>query len=217
MKPNAKTLALRKYEAEPTPIASDADMDLYAPFGPRIAKATLPAALVDRLNTFADARILPDQGSEFIVPEDLVFGGGGDSLAQYTARLITRYLARIENTQVEQVRFETFWIVSQYAMTPSPVHFHSGDISGVLYLKVPQIVSEAAEDAKNYISGRQAGYLNLLSGGKQRFAKSLISFKPKVGDFYVFPGWLLHGAEAFRGRGERRSLAFNAFVTAVED
>src|SRR5688572_20970138 len=101
-------------------------------------------------------------------------------------------------------------------MTSSPVHFHSGDISGVLYLKVPEIINEAAEEAKNYISGRQAGYLNLLGGGKQRFARSLISFKPKVGDFYIFPGWLLHGAEPFKGRGERRSLAFNAFVTARE-
>jgi hypothetical protein len=216
MTPNEKTRALRKYEAAARVVSTEGGVDLFAPFGPMIAKATLPAALVDRLNAFADARVLPDQGSEFIVPQDVAFGGEGDSLAQHTARLITSYLARIENTQVEQVRFETFWIVSQYAMTPSPVHFHSGDISGVLYLKVPEILNEAAEEAKNYISGRQAGYLNFLSGGKQRFAKSLISFKPKVGDFYIFPGWLLHGAEPFRGRGERRSLAFNAFVTAGE-
>jgi hypothetical protein len=32
----------------------------------------------------------------------------------------------------------------------------------------------------------------------------------------VFPGWLLHGAEPFRGSGERRSLAFNAFVDVAE-
>jgi hypothetical protein len=57
---------------------------------------------------------------------------------------------------------------------------------------------------------------NFLIGGKQRFSKSLISFKPRVGDFYVFPGWLLHGAEPFRGSGERRSLAFNAFVGVAE-
>jgi hypothetical protein len=102
--------------------------------------------------------------------------------------------------------------VSQYEGIPSPVHFHSGDISGVLYLKVPQLDRENEELQKTYISGRQAGYINFLIGGKQRFSKSLVSFKPRVGDFYVFPGWLLHGAEPFRGVGERRSLAFNAYV-----
>jgi Putative 2OG-Fe(II) oxygenase len=65
---------------------------------------------------------------------------------------------------------------------------------------------------KTYISGRQAGYINFLIGGKQRFAKSLISLRLRVADFYIFPGWLLHGAEPFHGQGERRSLAFNAFV-----
>jgi hypothetical protein len=51
-----------------------------------------------------------------------------------------------------------------------------------------------------------------LLGGTQRFSKSLISFKPAVGDFYIFPGWLLHAVEPFGGVGERRSMSFNAFV-----
>ena len=75
---------------------------------------------------------------------------------------------------------------------------------------MPEI--DPAEEQKTYISGRHAGYINFLIGGKQRFSKSLISFKPKVGDFYLFPGWLLHGAEPFTGPGERRSMSFNAYV-----
>jgi hypothetical protein len=141
-----------------------------------------------------------------IVPREVCSEGGESSLATHTADMIRRYLAGMENTRVSRVDFETFWIVSQYAGTPSPVHFHTGDISGVMYLKVPQI--DEGEEIRTYISGRHAGYINFLIGGKQRFSKSLISFKPQVGDFYIFPGWLLHGAEPFRGSGERRSLAF---------
>jgi hypothetical protein len=63
---------------------------------------------------------------------------------------------------------------------------------------------------------RQAGYITFLIGGKQRRAKSLISFRPQVADFYISPGWLLLGAEPFKGHGERRSLAFNAVVHAGE-
>ena len=129
-----------------------------------------------------------------------------------TEDLIRRYLRLTDEPTAAKIRVDVFWIVSQYAGTPSPVHFHSGDVSGVLYLKVPQLDRENEELQKTYISGRQAGYINFLIGGKQRFSKSLVSFKPRVGDFYIFPGWLLHGAEPFRGVGERRSLAFNAYV-----
>jgi hypothetical protein len=215
MKINLKSQLLRRYEAATTPCATDGTsptMDFYSPFGPLIAKVTVPPALIDRLNAYADGIVSPDKGSEFALPQNLVFDGGEDSLARQTARLIARYLAGVDGTRVQEVNFEVFWVVSQFAGTPSPVHFHSGDISGVMYLKVPQIADEEKEEAKTYISGRQAGYINFLIGGKQPYSRSVISFKPQVGDFYLFPGWLLHGAEPFRGTGERRSLAFNAFV-----
>jgi hypothetical protein len=209
----SKTRRLRKYEADTAPIAVDtagAPMECFSPFGPLIARLRLPLELVDRINAHADARVSPDSSTEFLLPEGFLREGGEQSLVQHTAGLVRRYLARAENAQVDRVDFDVFWVVSQYAGTPSPVHFHSGDVAGVLYLKVPHV--DEAEEARTYISGRQAGYINFLIGGKQRLSKSLISFKPQVGDFYVFPGWLLHVAEPFRGSGERRSMAFNAVV-----
>jgi hypothetical protein len=211
--PHAKERLLKKYEAEARICASgegDPPLDFYSPFGPMIAKARLPDALIQRINRHADGVVSADRSMEFLLPDSLIAQGGADSLAQHTERLIKRYLAGMEGSRIDRVEFEVFWIVSQYAATPSPVHFHSADISGVLYLKLPEV--EQGEEAKTYISGRQAGYINFLIGGKQRFSKSLISFKPQVGDFYLFPGWLLHGAEPFRGGGERRSMAFNASV-----
>ncbi|MDP3513152.1 MAG: putative 2OG-Fe(II) oxygenase [Sulfuritalea sp.] len=207
------TRRLRRYEAETTPCAVDAaepPLDFFSPFGPLIARLRLPQELVDRLNAYADSRVFPDRSTEFLLPADFISEGGDESLVRHTAALVRRYLARAEGSRTERVDFDVFWVVSQYAGTPSPVHFHSGDVAGVLYLKLP--VVDEAEEARTYISGRQAGYINFLIGGKQRLSKSLISFKPQVGDFYVFPGWLLHVAEPFRGRGERRSMAFNAVV-----
>jgi Putative 2OG-Fe(II) oxygenase len=212
-----KSKLLKKYEAGQDICQTQGEnpaMDFYSPFGPMIAKVQSPPALLERINAYAEERILRDQGREIILPREVCFDGGEASLATHTADMIKRYLAGMENTRVSRVDYENFWIVSQYAGTPSPVHFHTGDISGVMYLKVPEI--DAGEEARTYISGRQAGYINFLIGGKQRFSKSLISFQPRVGNFYIFPGWLLHGAEPFRGSGERRSLAFNAFVTTEE-
>ena len=166
--------------------------------------------MLDRINAHADSRVSTEKGTEFLLPAEFLGEGGEHSLLRQTASLIRRYIGRADGSQVDRVDFDVFWVVSQYAGTPSPVHFHSGDIAGVLYLKVPEVDQD--EEARSYISGRQAGYINFLIGGKQRLSKSLISFKPQVGDFYIFPGWLLHVAEPFRGSGERRSMAFNAVV-----
>jgi len=212
-----KSKLLKKYEAGLDVRHTQGEhpaMDFYSPFGPMIAKVQSPPALLDRINAYADAKLSSGEGRELTLPREVCSEGGESSLATHTADMIKRYLAGMENTRVSRVDFEIFWIVSQYAGTPSPVHFHTGDISGVMYLKVPEI--DEGEEVRTYISGRHAGYINFLIGGKQRFSKSLISFKPQVGDFYIFPGWLLHGAEPFRGSGERRSLAFNAFVTTEE-
>jgi hypothetical protein len=207
------TRRLRKYEADTTPTVVDTigeAMECFTPFGPMIARFSLPQDLVDRINAYADAQVAEDKSTEFLLPAELVTQGGEQSLVRRTASLVRRYLARAEGSPAERVDFDVFWIVSQYAGTPSPAHFHSGDVAGVLYLKVPQI--DAAEEESSYIAGRQAGYINFIIGGKQRLSKSLISFKPQVGDIYLFPGWLLHVAEPFRGSGERRSMAFNAVV-----
>ncbi|WP_415897735.1 putative 2OG-Fe(II) oxygenase [Neptuniibacter sp. QD72_48] len=206
-----RTRRLRKYEADPanSSISSTNDkIELLSPFGPLITKAKLPLDLVDKINRFADLHISETESSEFMLPENIVFGGV-PSLAETVGSLIGNYVKEAEGSQLDKATYEVFWIVSQYQNTPSPVHFHSGDISGVLYLKVPEEIDPSQEE-RNYISGRKAGYLNFIEGNKQRFSKSLLSVKPEVGDFYLFPGWLLHGAEPFIGEGERRSMAFNA-------
>ena len=223
VKTNAKkTRALKKYEAAPVAFATDPgdpslgdpSLALFSPFGPLIAQAVMPQALVERINRYADQVVGDGAGMEFLVPKEVALDGGEQSLMRQTENLIRRYLALSDEPPAADIKIDVFWIVSQRAGTPSPVHFHSCDISGVFYLKTPQLDREDEELQKTYISGRQAGYINFLIGGKQRFAKSLVSFRPRVGDLYIFPGWLLHGAEPFRGAGERRSLAFNAYVDA---
>ena len=210
---NSTVRRLKKYEAEPLVLHSLGDnpgMDFLSPFGPLIGRTRLPDATVDYLNAEADQILTPGQNGEFQIPEQICRAGHPDSLMDCVARGIQLYVQGSEGEIVREIQFDVFWMVSQHVGTASPVHFHSGDLSGVAYLKVPEV--EPEQEEQNYISGRQAGYINFLIGGKQRFSRSLISFKPVVGDLYVFPGWLLHGAEPFRGTGERRSLAFNARV-----
>ena len=206
----AKNRKLKKYEALPQTVCqSDGviPMDFFTPFGPMIAKLTFPSALINKLNDFADDFYEQGVSKEFRVPPEIVFNGGEQSIAKTLESLAQQYVSTIENHEVKKIQLETAWVVSQCESTASPMHFHSSNISGVLYLKTPDIDHE--QEDKSYISGRQAGYINFMIGGKQALSKSLMSFKPEVGDCYIFPGWLLHGVEPFSGTGERRSMAFN--------
>ena len=210
-----KTRSLKKYEAASDPVArlkGAPPMELFSPFGPLIARSQLEVSLVERLNRYEDVQFRDGAMGEALVPPEVAFEGGEASLMRRTQALVHRYVEASCEGELARVRIDVFWIMRQGANTPSPLHFHSGDISGVLYLRTPQLDERAGEGRQNYISGRKAGYINFLIGGKQAFAKSLASFKPEIGDFYIFPGWLLHGAEPFIGAGERVSLAFNAFV-----
>jgi hypothetical protein len=220
---------LARYEAAERACARETlddggTMEFFSPFGPLIARVRAPVSLIDSVNGYLDRRIEAHEGpggaqseAELLgtcdLEESFLSDAGEASLANQTARWIARYLGYVDDRELSRVRFENFWMVRHVAGSFSPVHFHSGDVSGVLYLMIPEsIADEAAEIRKSYISARRAGYITFLIGGKQRFSKSLISFKPVVGDFYIFPGWLLHAVEPFAGVGERRSMSFNAFV-----
>ncbi|GEO99982.1 putative 2OG-Fe(II) oxygenase [Methylobacterium haplocladii] len=212
-----KTRALRKYEAGAAAMARDAGdppLEMLSPFGPLIGRTRVSPELLARLDAFADRHVLSGD-REFLVPPEVACAGGRDSLVAAIEDRLLRYVLAAEGVAPKHIEIDRIWIVSQHAGTPSPVHFHSGDLSGVLYLKAPAPPAES-ELGKTYISGRKAGYLNFLTGGKQRFAKTLLSVPPEVGVLYTFPAWLLHGVEPFDGPGERRSLSFNARAE-VED
>jgi len=97
-----------------------------------IAKARLPATVVERINRHADAQVTPGTGRELILPAPLIYQGGADCLAEHTSRLLRGYLAGAEGAVAGKIDFEVFWVISQYAGTPSSVHFHCSDLAGVL-------------------------------------------------------------------------------------
>jgi len=208
-----KIRRLSKYEArDETLFVLDESpaMEFLSPFGPLIGRTQVPRFLIEHLNEQVDLLLPSGEGGTCLLSEELCLSGGDDSLVQWVSAQVGRYAGAVEQTKVQQISPERFWVVSQYSGTPSPMHFHSGDVSGVMYLRVPDVDHD--QEQGNYIAGRQAGYINFMIGGKQRLSRSLISFKPVIGELLIFPAWLLHGAEPFVGKGERRSIAFNALI-----
>ena len=110
------------------------------------------------------------------------------------------------------------WIVSQKDNEYNPIHTHTNcHISTVMYLKIPE-----------YLPGRKS-YKNSEDGAicfinndvkDQIWATSTITLLPKVGDFFIFPASQSHTVYPFRtpdGKGERRSVSFNAIFTSKEE
>ena len=42
--------------------------------------------------------------------------------------------------------------------------------------------------------------------------QSNVKITPKVGDFYLFPHYMMHNVYPFKGHGERRSMSFNVSI-----
>ena len=60
------------------------------------------------------------------------------------------------------------------------------------------------------------GKLILIDGSKKLFSSPTYAITPQVGDFYLFPSYLMHTVYPFSGTDEeRRSVSFNAKLDEV--
>lgn len=88
----------------------------------------------------------------------------------------------------------------------NPAHHHTGQVSGVGYLKLPDDIEREwlMED-----HDPSAGMINFWDGRPVTGAIHKFRRKPVVGDIYFFPAWLPHSVNPFRSKGERWSFSFN--------
>ena len=89
------------------------------------------------------------------------------------------------------------------------MHVHPNcQMSCVGYLALPdKIEHEWEEDYKDHYPSN--GHINFVYGTSGLYTCSSFLIKPQVGDFYIFPHYLMHTAYPFKSSGERRSFSFN--------
>ena len=97
----------------------------------------------------------------------------------------------------------------QFKNEYNPAHWHNGHVSGVGYLKVPNELGDKHQGSKRY---NPNGSLELIHGTRQFLSQSTFRVKPKVGDIYFFPNYMMHTVFPVYGLGERRSISFNANI-----
>ena len=109
---------------------------------------------------------------------------------------------------LEKAVVTSAWFNDQKDNEYNPAHDHTGVLSGVLYLKIPEYLPsrkhENADGSIVFISNE------LKTDGVMTNSTLLLS--PEVGDLFLFSSSLKHQVYPFRtadGGGIRRSLSFN--------
>tara|TARA_B100000963_G_scaffold261146_1_gene229350 strand:+ start:1288 stop:1923 length:636 start_codon:yes stop_codon:yes gene_type:complete len=197
---------------------------IFNPFGPSILKVKIPEKLVQQINNYVDEIISNEKKTKNLDYGPSLAGdvtqefklehkfskeiGWLDFLGKCTHQWIDLEYKK----KITEFKLIESWVVRQFKDEYNPVHWHSGHVSGAGFLKLPKTFGSHVQEDKakeNYIGGT----LNLIHGSKQFLSKSLYTIKPKVGDFYFFPNYLMHTVYPFRGTDEeRRSISFNAYI-----
>jgi hypothetical protein len=100
------------------------------------------------------------------------------------------------------------WFNDQKDNEYNPIHNHTGVLSGVLYLKIPEYLpSRKTKDTDGAIS-----FIGNETATESIMTNSTLTISPEKGDLFLFPSSLKHQVYPFRtadGNGIRRSMSFN--------
>ena len=141
--------------------------------------------------------------NQIYIPEQNIIGASIEQALQNISRMQTNVLAA--------------WYVRSFAGDYNPVHTHTNcELTCVGFLKVPDLSKERTKSGSNplrkYQNYTPAGHLEILSSigvTPSSFENDRIGFKPKVGNWYLFPANIRHSVYPFKCDGERRSFSIN--------
>ena len=200
------------------------EAQVLTPFGPRILKATVPQNILNTLNAYCEEILETENREELDISKDLVghvqeewsfnlekVPDFGNMLFILTKGLYEHFIneRKEEQTEVpESLVVHKSWFVRAFENDYNPTHMHtSGSYSCVLYLKVPDTISDT--NSKNVNKTVTEGYLDFIYGTSLVCCAGNLCLKPEIGDLYIFPSYLFHAAYPFYGEGERRSFSAN--------
>ena len=189
-------------------------MKIQSPFGPKIAIIKIPKKIVMKINNEVD-NILEDKSkikksdySKKLVGEvkqelELSKNFVNKYLINFLKINVKNFIKQSSKKNIKNIQLKNLWVVRQFKNEYNPIHYHSGSISGVGYLKMPKNLTKGKKKSKTN------GTIDFIHGSRSLLNKSIFNHKPKVGDMIIFPNYLMHTAYPFNVDGERRSFSFN--------
>ena len=196
-------------------------LNIINPFGPSIAKVKIPDKIIKSLNDHVDKirnneklsekfdagkTLIGNVKQEIFLSKEIIEESGWLSfLANSTRALIKFCLGK----NITKFNINSSWVVSQFSNEYNPIHWHNGHISGAGFLKLPPTFGKTFQKEKKNLNGK----LVLIHGSRSFMSDSKYEIIPEVGDFYIFPHYLMHTVYPFKDTNEeRRSISFNAVI-----
>lgn len=186
----------------------DLENKLVSPFGPSILFTTVDKNIIETLKEVAEnSRHDHLRANEVLVGNidkefALNFNESQSKIFQdLMIQKVEQYYNEKEQTEVKLIgaQFEHPWVNFQEANEFNPVHNHSGDLSYIIYLDIPNNVREEYTQSKVSVRG-------IIEFS---FNNSFFKISPKTGDMIIFPSDLFHCVYPFESNETRISLAGN--------
>ena len=192
-------------------------------FGPSVLKVKIPKKILNQLNNYIDnitknkkkisklnygESLVGDVTQEFKLEKRFMKNSGWEKFLKDTT---IKWIKSETNMNIKKFKVLNSWVVRQFENEYNPTHWHGGHISGAGFLKVPKILGKHVQKktSKEY----RGGSLQLIHGSRMFLSHSTLNIKPVVGDFYLFPNYLMHSVFPFKNSNEeRRSISFNALI-----
>ena len=130
------------------------------PFGPSIVKIKMSNEMIEEINHYIDTVILDDQKIKKLNEGDKLIGKVQQEFlmevdfmkkikwAEFLASNVSSWAQEELKKEIKNFQLIKSWVVRQFQNDYNPVHWHSGDISGVGYLKVPSHLGNTSQPDK---------------------------------------------------------------------
>ena len=201
----------------------NANFKIIKRFGPSILKVKIPKKVLNKINNYIEnisknkkkisklnygEKLVGDVTQEFKLEKKFMINSGWE---KFLKDATTRWIKAETEMNIKRFKILNSWVVRQFENEYNPTHWHSGHISGAGFLKVPRNLGKHVQRKK--FKEYRGGSLQLIHGSRMFLSHSTLNIKPVVGDFYIFPNYLMHSVFPFKNtKEERRSISFNALI-----
>lgn len=112
--------------------------------------------------------------------------------------------------EVKETKLESLWINYMKNGEFNPEHTHDGDISFVIYLKIPELLKKECE--QNNANSPGPGSITFSFGERMNYFTTAHNFFPEEGDLFMFPATLRHIVFPFKSDCVRISVSGNFYI-----
>lgn len=132
-----------------------------------------------------------------------------EKFTPYLTNYVNSYNSYIEQREPKKdlLRIKNLWINFMKAGDFNPPHIHSGELSFVIYLQVPELIK--LENAENISNDFGPGSVVFTYGETQDYVLSERAFMPNERDAFIFNAKLRHHVSPFKSNVERISVSGN--------